>query len=62
MKTKRKGWFVPPVKGLLEPATEPTSDVKRYARKAAMSLIDYEPENYQREPLGNSIKETEKRK
>ena len=60
--TPKNGWFVPPVKGLLEPATEPTSDVKWYARKAAMSLIDYEPENDQREPLGNSIKKMEIRK
>ncbi len=60
--TPKNGWFVPPVKGLLEPATEPTSDVKRYARKAATSLIDYEPENDQREPLGNSIKKREKLK
>jgi len=49
----KNGWYVPPVKGLLEPVSNPTSKVDHTAVRAAVSLIDYEPNNEPRKPKKN---------
>ena len=53
MTTKRNGWHVPPVKGLLEPVSNPTSKVDHTAVRAAAGLIDYEPNKEPRKPKRN---------
>ena len=47
----RNGWFIPQVKGLLEPVSTPTPDD---AVREALSLITYDPEKDQRKPKRNS--------
>ena len=47
MKTKRNGWFVPPVKGLLEPVESPTPHP---SRDAVASLLWYVPEQEKQKP------------
>jgi hypothetical protein len=47
----KNGWFIPPIKGLLEPVSTPTPDD---AVREALSLITYDPEKDQRKPKRNS--------
>ena len=43
MTTKRKGWFIPPTKGLLEPVESPTP----HPAREAMGLLWHIPEQEQ---------------
>ena len=47
MTTKRKGWFIPPTKGLLESVSNPTPHP---ARDAVASLLWYVPEQEKQKP------------
>ena len=51
--TPKNRWIVPPVKGLLEPDSNPTSKVDRTAVRVAAGLIDYEPNKELRKPKRN---------
>ena len=46
MTTKRNGWFVPPIKGLLEPTPNPAP----HPARDVLGLIGYIPEQDQRKP------------
>jgi hypothetical protein len=50
MTTKRKGWFIPPTKGLLEPVESPTP----HPAREAMGLLWHIPQQEQRKPKRKS--------
>ena len=54
MTTKRNGWFVPPIKGLLEPEEKPAP----HPAREAMGLLWHIPEQEQRKSKrkSNAIK------
>ena len=49
--TPKKGWFVPPVKGLLEPVESPTPHPSR----EALGLLGYIPKEKQRNPKAKRV-------
>ena len=51
MTTKRKGWFIPPTKGLLEPVESPT----QHPAREILGLLGYIPKEKQRNPKAKRV-------
>ena len=58
MTIKRNGWFVPPIKGLLEPESNPTSKVDHIPQlgKQWDCLMDYDPATRSKRNLNEKSK------